>query len=88
MCESHGHSERAAGTSDAFQTFLVETPAHADAWMEMAHRLEHATALDSRTAASLTSRFSRRSAWTAASRFTWSSLARPARREVRSGARS
>jgi alkylhydroperoxidase/carboxymuconolactone decarboxylase family protein YurZ len=52
MCENHEHRhpEPAAGFSDAFHTFLAETPAHADAWMEMAHRLEHATALDPKTA--------------------------------------
>jgi len=51
MCEHHDHrqSESSAGWSDAFRMFLSEAPAHADAWTDMTHRLEHATALDPAT---------------------------------------
>lgn len=45
MCEHHDHhAPEAAG--DPFHVFVHETPAHADAWLELTHRLEHATALD------------------------------------------
>lgn len=50
MCESHGHPDsRAQSAGDPFQTFVHETPEHADAWLEMTHRLEHAALLEPRT---------------------------------------
>ena len=35
--------------SDAFQVFLTETPAHAEAWMGAVRGLDDASALDNRT---------------------------------------
>lgn len=35
--------------SDAFQVFLTETPAHAEAWMGAVRGLDQASALDERT---------------------------------------
>ena len=35
--------------SDAFQVFLTQTPAHAQAWMGAVRRLDEASALDART---------------------------------------
>jgi len=51
MCESHDHlvSGAVVSTADAFHAFAHETPAHAEAWLEASHRLEHASALDERT---------------------------------------
>ena len=39
------------GVSDAFQTFLNEAPAHADAWMGGVQGLGAASALDDKTSA-------------------------------------
>jgi len=36
--------------SDSFQVFLKEAPKHAQAWMNAAHNLEQASALDKKTA--------------------------------------
>ena len=48
MCEDHGHPGAIAG-GDALHAFVHQTPAHAEAWLESAHRLEHAAALEPRT---------------------------------------
>lgn len=48
MCENHGHPGTAATAGEAFHTFVHQTPAHAEAWLESAHRLEHAAELEPR----------------------------------------
>lgn len=35
--------------SDAFQVFLAEAPAHAEAWMKAVHGLDQVSALDKKT---------------------------------------
>lgn len=49
MCEHLDHPGAAVTAADPFHAFVHETPAQADAWLTLTHRLEQATALESRT---------------------------------------